>query len=189
MFAYSVWINKLFDTLGMGYVVGIRETIDDYDHETDKYVTIVTNDRQFRVRSGGVYCKGGSVMFPKPLTDADGWEFEPIANPYYFFDDLLDNGCVQDVYIYRDDKASVPIWNNQTGWLSRREIIKRAVPALFGKCVDVECEGKYEQSLKVLSGLVALEVVGPLYLKMMEYCFDYETREKLLKPKVWWIEL
>lgn len=190
MFAYSVWINKMFDTLRMGYVVGVRETIDDYDHVSETYVSIVVNERQFRARGGSVYCKGGSVMFPVPVTGEDGWEVEPIEDPYRFFEDLLDNGCVEDVYIVCDDKPNVPIWSNQTGWLTRREIVKQAIPSAFhDKCVDSECEEKPLSSLKVLAGLVALEVVGPLCVKEMEYCIDYETYKSLLKPKVWWVPL
>jgi hypothetical protein len=188
MFAYSVWINKMFDTLRLGCVVGVREALDDYDYETDQYVSIYTNDRQFRMAGGKVYCKGGSVMYPRPATDADGWEIEPIEDPYNFFHDVLDNGCVNDVYI---SQVSTPIWNVQTGWVERKEIIKHAVSPAFLKTAEVEegvsSSGFGVSQLKVMAGLATLDLIGPLSLKEISYCFDHETFECLLKPVVMWV--
>lgn len=191
MFAHSVWINKFFDTLRWGYVVGVKEALDDYDYDTNQYVTIYTNDRQFRMSGGKVYCKGKSVMYPPPATDADGWEIEPIEDPYRFFDDLLDNGCVQDVYIFQ---TKTIVWNVQTGWMQQKEILKHAISPAFLKRVEVEEEvnvssGFGVSPLKLLAGLATLDVIGPLYLKEISYCFDKETCECVLKPVVLWIPM
>ncbi len=189
MFAYAVWINKLFDVLRYQTVIGIKEALDDYDYETDQYVVTYTNDRQFRVIGGKVYCKGGSVMYPRPVTDEDGGEVEPIEDPFYFFEDLLDNGCVQEVYVFHEDAPSISIWDAVNGWLLRREIIKHVVSPSFLKKSDKEEVIKPLSSLKVLAGLVALEVCGPMSLKEIEYCLDKETCQAVLKPSAWWIAL
>lgn len=190
MFAYSVWINKLFDALRFGCVVGIKEALDDYDHETGQYVPFYVNDRQFRVSGGKVYCKGGSVMYPPPPVGLDEWEIHPIEDPYYFFEDMLDNGCVQEVYLVRcgEDERNA-IWNVQTGWLDRKEIVKHAVSSAFSTEYVNEEPVSPVSSLKIVAGLAALDVVGPLSLKEIEYCFDTETRECIMKPSKWWVPL
>jgi hypothetical protein len=187
MYAYSVWISKLFDTLRLGCVVGVREAVDDYDYETGQNMVVYTNDRQFRMSGGKVYCKGGSVMYPQPEIDADGWEVEPIEDPYYFFEDLLENGCVQDVYMLQ---ASTPIWNMQTGWVPRKEVIKQAVSPAFLKMAEVKEDNSRVcgvSPLKFMAGFAALDVMGPLSLKEISYCFDYETYKCVLKPVVLWV--
>lgn len=192
MFAYTVWINKLFDILEYQTVVGIKEALDDYDYETEQYVVSYTNDRQFRVKSGNVYCRGGSVTYSRPVTDEDGWEIEPLENPFHFFEDLLDNGCVQEVYVFHEDTHehhSIPIWDAVNGWLPKREIIKCIVSPSFLKKSDTEVVHKPVLSLKVLAGLVTLDVIGPMCMREIEYCLDKETCQGVLKPSSWWIAL
>lgn len=188
MYAYSVWINQLYEALRLGCVVGIREALDDYDDETEQYVCIYTQDRQFRVKGGKVYCKGGSIMFPRPVTGEDGWEVEPLEDPHRFFEGVLDGSCVQDVYILCDNNTRVPIWNNQSGWLSKQEIIKHAFPtSFFDKCVEEKVNPL--SSLKALAGFTAWESMDQVELKEIGYFFDDETRNHLLKPLSWWVPL
>jgi hypothetical protein len=193
MFAYSVWMNKMFEVLRYGCVVGVREALDDYDYETEQYVVCYTNDRQFRVVGGKVYCNGGSVLFPRPVTDSDGWEVEPIEDPFAFFEDLLDNGNVQEVYVSHEAGKKHTVWNCNDGWSSGRAILECVIPPAFvnNKCCtekETTC-CKALMPLKVLAGLVSLEVVGPMALKEFEYCFDTETINSVLKPVAWWVAI
>ncbi len=173
----------------MGFVIGVREVVDEYDYDTDERLIVYENDRQFRRSNGDVFCKGGSVMFPKPPTHADGWEVDAIDDPYWFFQDLLDTGCVQEVYIMLKDNTKVSIWTQDSDWMSKAEMLRKSTVS-FNKQEEVECEGyevKPAISLQVLAGRVVLGDIGYESWKQLQYLFDRETYASVVKPVAWWV--
>lgn len=184
----SVCNEKVFEVLRMGFVLGIKEAVNDYDYETNEYFCVYECDRQFRMSRGSVYCKGGSVICPRPATYQDGWEVKPIEYPERYFQDLADSQCITDVYIILNDNTTVPIWTQESKWMPREEMMRRIVPsAFFEKCDELDCDKKPLMSLQMIAGLATLEDIGLSGWSEIEYCFDSDTCKRILKPVVWWV--
>lgn len=184
----SVWNKKVFEVLRMGFVLGIREVVNDYDYETNEYFCMYECDRKFRMSRGEVYCKGGSVLYPRPATYQDGWEIKPIDHPDWYFQDLADSQCVAEVYIALNDGTNLSIWKRETDWMPREEMMRKVVPKpFFDKCEELEGIVKPVMSLQVIAGLVALGDIGLSAWSEIEYCLERETCKSILKPVVWWV--
>lgn len=187
---------KLFEALRLGFVVGVKEVVEDFDYETDERFISYERDLQFRKSNGGVFCKGGSVMYPKPLTHADGWEVEPIDDPHRFFEDIFDNSCVEEVYILLNNNTTVSIWTRDGDWMSKEEMLRKTVSFNMNEEAEAEVEVEVEVdasesnpivSLKVLAGFVVLGEIGYDAWMEIQHCFDKETSAAVLKPVSWWI--
>jgi hypothetical protein len=178
----------------MGLVVRIVEGTeeedwdneDDWEHPRETLFTTF-NDRQFRMRTGQVYCKGGSVMFPPPATDEDGWEVEPVDE--WFLREMYDEQLIYTVYVLVDG-PEVPVWTKDQGWDNSKNFLN-ATWLIEAATTAPEAE-KPEEPMDVMSlRFLAAEAVrdhqGVLALREYENHMDYETRVQVLSPASWWI--
>jgi hypothetical protein len=193
MFLEDTFVVNLLSIVKRGVIVCLKETIDDYDHENDTYYTVLINSRLFKYVNGKIYCKGGSVMYPPPNVYDDGWEIEPLADPYDFFINIIDEGCLEKVCVCDDDKEiAYDIWTNQEGWMNGDMLKESMCPRGLKQSI---IEGMTQDSLKknkplkVLCAMVALETLGPLKLSEYAMYMDYEVYQEVFKPVAWWISV
>jgi hypothetical protein len=188
MVAVEKMLARLYFILRLGVVVGIVEGMEEEDWETGEIQFTTFNDRKFRMRSGRVYCKGGSVMHPTPVTDKDGWEVEPVDQ--VFFEDILLE-CVHMIYVEVCGQK-VPIWaNDDMGWEKSKNCLAMMLPQGFGKTVTKVQKPTGLMSLKLLAAEVARDHKGPLAMREFvdEICMDDETCNHMFSPPSWWIPL
>jgi hypothetical protein len=178
----------------MGLVVRIVEGTEeeDWDNEDEwgqpqetSFTTL--NDRQFRMRNGQVFCKGGSVMYPQPATDEDGWEVESVDE--WFFRGMCDDDFIYKVCVLVDGHE-VPVWTKDQGWDNSKNFLNAAwLLEAATKAPEAEKpeEPKGVISLRFLAAEAARDHQGVLALREYENHMDYETRVHVLSPASWWI--
>jgi hypothetical protein len=171
----------------MGLVVRIVEGTEEEDWDSGETSFTTFNDRQFRMRNGQVFCKGGSVMFPPPATDEDGWEVESVDK--WFFGQMYDDELIYKVYVLVDGNE-VPVWTKDQDWDNSKNFLNSAwLLEAATKAPEAEKpeEPKGIMSLRLLAAEAARDNQGVLALREYENHMDYETRVHVLSPASWWI--
>ena len=188
------FLARLYCIFRMGLVVRIVEGAEEEDWEneddgvqTPEILFTTFNDRQFRMRNGQVFCKGGSVMFPLPTTDEDGWEVEPVDER--FLKNMCDEQCIFTVYVLVDGHE-VPVWTKGQGWDNSKNFLN-ATWLIEAATKAPEAEKPEEPmgvtSLRFLAAEAARDHLGVFALREYENHMDYETRGHVLSLTSWWI--
>lgn len=178
---------RLVNIMRRGVEVGIVEGLFEEDWETGEAQFTTLNDRKFKMRNGNlteVFCKGGSVMYPRPATDADGWELEPVRDD--FFEDMFSDGTIHMVYIVVNGER-VPLWTASQGWDNSKKFLNRNNMPFLKAATSAEDKGI--SPLKLLAAEAARDHKGVLAMREFEQFMDYETRNHVLSPTSWWIPL
>lgn len=178
MYAQSVFIYRVMHVLRTGVVVGLRETIHDYDDETGEYVSIVVEDMQFKRTGRRIMYKDATTQIWRTLLD-----------PFTFLLHILYGGGVEEAYVVRDG-IETTIWTEYYGWMHASKMhhllvskeILRIPPSSWS-------QDKKEQSLKCMSAMVMFNEVGPLKMKEIKHFMDYEVQSYIFRPVVWWIAM
>lgn len=177
MYAQSVFIYKLRQVMAKGFVVGLRETIHDYDDMSDSYTSIVVSDTQFQSK--------GEKMFYKDAS-ASTWNTEPLEDPFDFLMNILDGTGVEQAYALQDNKAII-IWTENDGWISASKLRELFVPkGLFQR---PSLDDAQPTSLKCLSAKIAFDTIGPLKMREYAHVMDYEVIMCVFQPRVWWVPM
>jgi hypothetical protein len=159
---------------------------DDWDAPRESWFTTFS-DRQFRMRNGQVYCKGGSVMHPLPATDEDGWEVEPVDKR--FLGDMWSEELIHNVYVLVDGHE-VLLWTKGQGWDNSKNFLNAAC-LIEAATKAPEAEKPEEpmgvKPLRFLAAEAARDHQGVLALREYENHMDYETRVHVLSLTSWWI--
>lgn len=179
------FVFRVVSILRMGVEVGITSGMTEEDWETGETWFTLFSDLKFRMRDGKVYCKGGSVMYPPPVTDEEGWEVEPVD------DRVLESmfQCNNTLYVMIAGQK-VTLWTYEQGWDNSKKFLNAEA---LSKIVDtpavddVSSENKGMMSLKVIAAETAREHMGVLALREFEHFMDYEVRERLFTPPSWWV--
>lgn len=179
MISASAFVSKVIRILRMGVVVGVTNGFYDTDYETGETWFVPLSDHEFKMKNDGkVYCNGTSAMFPKPETDKDGWEVEPVNE--YFLEDLY-NDCAETMYVVVNDKK-ITIWTREKGWVESVKFLNaEALKEMY------KSEEKPQLSLKMMCATALLDTVGSYALHDIKDCFDLEV-QKFLSSKSWWIQ-
>jgi len=181
------FLHRLYCIFQMGLVVRIVEGTEEEDWDSGETSFTTFNDRQFRMRNGQVFCKGGSVMFPPPATDEDGWEVESVDK--WFFGQMYDDELIYKVYVLVDGNE-VPVWTKDQDWDNSKNFLNAAwLLEAATKAPEAEKpeEPKGIMSLRLLAAEAARDNQGVLALREYENHMDYETRVHVLSPASWWI--
>ena len=177
------FLHRLYCIFQMGLVVRIVEGMEEEDWDNGETWFTTLNDRQFRMRNGEVFCKGGSVMFPPPATDEDGWEMESVDK--WFFGEMYDDELIYKVYVLVDGHE-VPVWTKGQGWDNSKNFLNAAWLEAATKAEKPK-EPMGVMSLRLLAAEVARDNQGVIALREYENHMDYETRVQVLSPASWWI--
>lgn len=177
MYAQSAFTLKFMNVLRKGVIVGLRETIHDYDDVVGNYVSIVVSDRQFRWERGVMFCKNASSF---------KWDEQPLIEPFNFLLDILNEGGVEQAYVVENNKETI-IWTETDGWMSAKKMRMLFIP----KGVLTKPTLCYNQanSLKCLCAQIAFNAQGPIKMLEFKHYMDFEVQTLVFKPCVWWVSL
>lgn len=162
--------------LKKGVIVGLRETIHDYDDVAEKIVSIVVSDKQFHLKGGQLFCK----------YDDAGWNPHPLLEPTNHLLDILDNGGVEEVYVIHNEQEMI-VWTETDGWISTKKIRQMFMPKGLMQRPTLDYEPM--SSLKCLSAVIAFETFGYSTMRDLQHMVDFEVSSLLFKPRVWWVSL
>jgi hypothetical protein len=177
MYAQSAFILKFMHILRKGAIVGLRETVHDYDDAVGHYISIIVSDRQFQCKGGNMFCKNASSLT---------WDEHPLVEPFNFLLDVLNGGGVEQAYIIKDDKETI-VWTEMNGWMSSINMRKLFVPKGMSKRQFL-CNDK-ATSLKCLCAKIAFDAQGPVRMREFKHYMDFEVQALVFKPCVWWVSL
>jgi hypothetical protein len=182
------FVARLFHILRMGVEVGITSGMSEEDWETGETWFTLFGDLKFRMRDGKVYCKGGSVAYPPPATDEDGWEIEPVDKS--FFESMFEDGTIHEVMVSIHG-SKINVWSSEHGWDNSKNFLNAGSLQKVDTITtnDTVNENKGLMSLKLLAAEVARQQLGTFAMREYAHFMDFEVHEALFKPSSWWVKL
>lgn len=178
-------VKGCMSLMNKGFTLAFYEMVADFDIVTERSHVLFENTRLFKSINGSIYCRGGSIMYPPPISYDDGWEVYPLEDPEFFFEMLFSQACLHKIYICEDETPCMEVWNYSDKFtFNMRVLCPKGL-----KNIEEMCKDNVQKTLplKIVSALDVRNQMGLEYMRSLCFMFDLETQIAVFKPVVLWV--